>query len=797
MHRRLILALFVVLFLFSIISARTKVADYVRKGGKVVKTSTTTSYKLMETYPGATVTVYKRGTTTLAAIYSDSAGTIKANPFTANSIDASYSFYIDLKRYDIKFSGLGIVTPYTLGDIFVNDSNDSFDVKIYGASCNGVTNDTPSILAANADAILVGGEVTIPPGVCIVNNLTIGDVKFYSAGKLSINSGQTLAVGQVDAPKNRQVFTGTGNIRVGSQTVRAIWFRGTDFSTRVTDADIALSTNVGTIYWEGNANWSTSIILSNNHTIRLGDCILTTTVPFPVVPILLKSNTAIKGNGMYSSIIKEPTYNTGTPGSAWLKVISSYGASVYPFNIEDDNLEVSDLQVQGANTFGDGGIGSAIGIGNGKSVTINRVFINGTHGLGVTLGGLNNSGLSCPTCDGGPTATRDGGIVTNSIFKNIWGQMLNVVNGKNIVLSNNVLSDMALTGCFMDMETNTGFDFQQSITINGNSMSAENTPAGNFPNGICVTNANNSFRVGNIVITNNTYIGGKVPENDGVITTTSSSCIQVAYNKDVIVSHNICRRTGQAGFVFLGDRFMVDHNILESVGGGGSPGMSLQVADSKFDSNFMLTRINSVISQGSASDIIIENPVLPTTVVNTSGVTVTRVSGQTFMNHPTIKGQIATINGSPYTVDTVISSTQFTTTAAVGAQTGVTCTFNPITLFDRNTYSMNESDYTTWTGVNSTNPIVLTGANSKILSHFDRTTNTLYQGNMVPLNSTGSLGNSLFTWTLQTGSTTARPTCNAGNRGKLYHFYGGAGVKDTVDICTKDVADVYAWRTIY
>lgn len=47
------------------------------------------------------------------------------------------------------------------------------------------------------------------------------------------------------------------------------------------------------------------------------------------------------------------------------------------------------------------------------------------------------------------------------------------------------------------------------------------------------------------------------------------------------------------------------------------------------------------------------------------------------------------------------------------------------------------------------------------------------------------------------GSTTARPTCDSTTRGDLYHFYGGAGVKDTVDVCAKAADDSYAWRTIY
>lgn len=48
--------------------------------------------------------------------------------------------------------------------------------------------------------------------------------------------------------------------------------------------------------------------------------------------------------------------------------------------------------------------------------------------------------------------------------------------------------------------------------------------------------------------------------------------------------------------------------------------------------------------------------------------------------------------------------------------------------------------------------------------------------------------------TLETGT---RPTCNAAERGTFWYVAGGVGAKDTVEVCTKDAGDVYAWRVIY
>jgi hypothetical protein len=46
-------------------------------------------------------------------------------------------------------------------------------------------------------------------------------------------------------------------------------------------------------------------------------------------------------------------------------------------------------------------------------------------------------------------------------------------------------------------------------------------------------------------------------------------------------------------------------------------------------------------------------------------------------------------------------------------------------------------------------------------------------------------------------SGTTKPTCDVTQRGTFWHAYGGASVKDTVEVCAKDAADAYAWRLLY
>src|SRR5208282_1335095 len=78
---------------------------------------------------GCTVTVYNAGTLTVSTIYSDNSATPQANPFTASNT-GYWFFYAANGRYDVKFSGAGIASPFTLGD------NLLFDPADVSAVCN-------------------------------------------------------------------------------------------------------------------------------------------------------------------------------------------------------------------------------------------------------------------------------------------------------------------------------------------------------------------------------------------------------------------------------------------------------------------------------------------------------------------------------------------------------------------------------------------------------------------------------------------------------------------------------------
>ena len=91
---------------------QTLQGDCEQGNNRVTTDGRTSTTRVQRSYPACTVTVYDGGTTNLATIASDEAGTPKANPFTADA-DGHWLFWGTVGRYDVRFSGAGITSPYT------------------------------------------------------------------------------------------------------------------------------------------------------------------------------------------------------------------------------------------------------------------------------------------------------------------------------------------------------------------------------------------------------------------------------------------------------------------------------------------------------------------------------------------------------------------------------------------------------------------------------------------------------------------------------------------------------------
>lgn len=163
--------------------------------------ATTKADGTVEVLPGATVTVYLTGTTTLASLYSDNGITAKANPFQSAALTGRIEFYAADGRYDIKIDKAGYTTV-TVADILIEDPEDIGileDVTLVDAtiSTSTVTNSTLS------QCILVNTEIqdvdslqltNTPPSVLQPRMLSWNNDE--GTADLSLLDGTVLQMGQ-------------------------------------------------------------------------------------------------------------------------------------------------------------------------------------------------------------------------------------------------------------------------------------------------------------------------------------------------------------------------------------------------------------------------------------------------------------------------------------------------------------------------------------------------------------------------------------------------------------------------
>ena len=150
---------------------------YCERGGETVTTDGRTSTtKVQRSYPSCTITVYDSGTTNLATIASDNAGTPKANPFTAD-VDGYWKFYVQDGRYDVKLSGSGLTTVTRSGYWVTSVSGGG------GITGSGTTNRLPVFTSSTA----IGNSIFQQVGT--------SEIKFSATGKrLNLDTGSQVVV---------------------------------------------------------------------------------------------------------------------------------------------------------------------------------------------------------------------------------------------------------------------------------------------------------------------------------------------------------------------------------------------------------------------------------------------------------------------------------------------------------------------------------------------------------------------------------------------------------------------------
>jgi Pectate lyase superfamily protein len=335
-------------------------------------------------FPGCTVTVYLAGTLTLATIFADTANppTPKANPFTADA--SGYWFFygpVLSQHYDIRFSGTGISTPFTIGDQVEPQSALVYNVFDFQATGNGITDDTNAIQSAiNAASAAGGGEVWLPAGTYLISfPLTIGT---NGVSLVGINRAAT-------------------TISVASLTAHAVVVTAQNLSVR-------------------------DLTLSSPTPLRTGDGIHLTAGAFQVV--VERVNVKNHYNGIYN----------GGSANIFRQCISGPNGN-HGFYLDGTSAAQNEIDVDFCQSNGNGACGFYL-VGPALGVHFNYIVAAGNTAYGLSINAAADIYVNCPEistngigvyCVGVNAITFTGGLYESSTT----GANISLLDSNNLSFS--------------------------------------------------------------------------------------------------------------------------------------------------------------------------------------------------------------------------------------------------------------------------------------------------------------------------------------------------------------------------
>jgi hypothetical protein len=275
------------------------------------------------------------------------------------------------------------------------------------------------------------------------------------------------------------------------------------------------------------------------------------------IPFRLMEGTSIIGES--GSVIIESSV------AGQFTVIAGYYGS------EKNGAADSDITLQGFEVRGSAerrdfnSAPQAIALGNCKKFQVLGLWINGTHSIGIQVGGAGFDGHAA-----------EDGIVSHCRFTRVASQSLALVNGRRIIFEYN---DFDATGQFggpgshpIDLELNGPDDVLYDVMIRGNYIDMREAAVNG--NGIIAQVSTGSQEVGEIHIEDNLLIGGNPYPP---VTNMMSNGIYVfgATMRNATIKGNRIWRTGQSGLNLEGAGIVCTDNELVNVGGGGLPGVLL------------------------------------------------------------------------------------------------------------------------------------------------------------------------------------------------------------------------------
>jgi hypothetical protein len=336
---------------------------------------------------------------------------------------------------------------------------------------------------------------------------------------------------------------------------------GTTLGDKIMACDSDLGTNPGVIEVYGGGeltHLSGAVILSPNRRLILHAG--TYTSLSQNVVIAFKDSDTIEGDG-FGTVLQESTA-TFTGSNNPFTVIGDFQNNINNVEAAVSNVRIRNLQVQGAQS-NFSSIAQAVSLGNCQDCTVDHVWVNNTHAIGIQAGGGSGAGNRAQNV-----------LIHDNLLTGVASQNLACTNCQNVKLHHNVIkapgrpnSTVGLVA--IDIEPNASTDYELGVEVSDNTVDAQDGSTSCGGSSICTLNG--------IVVQN----GATVPADkyhvtvagnqiSGADITSSSDFIQTAAIQisapNVTVAGNRIQRALDGIIIESSPNVSIQRNTLVSVG---------------------------------------------------------------------------------------------------------------------------------------------------------------------------------------------------------------------------------------
>jgi hypothetical protein len=665
--------------------------------------------------------------------------------------------------------------------------------------------------------------------LCVILSLSAGAqvncLKFKTAAGAPIGSPicrpVTLQAGSnvtfTPAPNWTMVLAATAQASIGNIRL-ASTFIGADVGAKINAADTDLGSSPGEIWVTDGGVISTQIVVSPYHVLRLLPGIYTNALGLRLPVIRLSDNSSLIGEGLQTIVQESSNAANSQP-----VIVCGFNLGVQCTTLTGSttNIHISGVHFQGANPNVGTSLIDSVSLGNCSHCSVTDNWFDNIATSHILVGGTSSLGN-----------WADGFEISGNHFSGAANCSVCLINGQNVSIHTNF---WALHGngaaADIDIEPNSTTDRAQHIDIHNNLFDESAAVQTVY----CVTVQNGPFvNMGFIKIHDNNCSAGPFSAWGGTVNSTFKlvNCFTAgpgAVNSmsDIEVYNNTCRLSSSSGITMVGvNRGSIRDNYLTCVGDV-AVNLAGSVTNSIVERNHVLSvaspnscpqsaksaYLSAIVGETNSSNAnnVFRDNIATATVLNGSGskaptATLPDGSGQSFhvpvglnaglqggLQITSVGTPTLSLTGSFAGVCALASNTYFWKVRAVGAIGGMGVPSNEVTAATGGsckTLLWNKAagakSYNVYRGTAS-------GAEFLIANVSDGSVRYDDLGGQTP---TTAIDSNDSSGGLQLNTEVA-PTCAAAFAGLFTYTAGGAGVKDTVQVCAKDGADSYAYRAIY